>query len=226
MIGRTPPSARPPSAGTPYGARSRAPRGGRSLLRTAVAGLLAGASLFVTLAALHLLRGGGIDAGPALVTTELPAPPPADLLARDLVFPVRGVDPASLVDTFTAPRGTERVHNAVDIMAARGTPVVAVADGTVGRLGSGGAGGIAVYLVDAGGRYAYYYAHLDRLAAGLAEGQHVRAGDVLGYVGSTGNAPPGAPHLHFAVYDVAGAKRLFGGRPINPVPLWRRELPG
>jgi len=204
--------------------RGRAPRGARSVLRTAVGGLLGGAALFLTLASLHLLRLGE-GTGPALVTAEVPAYPPPDLLGRDLVFPVRGIDPLSLVDTFSAPRGTERVHNAVDIMAARGTPVLAVADGTVRRLGSGGAGGIAVYQVDAGGRYAYYYAHLDRLAAGLAEGQEVRAGEVLGYVGTTGNAPASAPHLHFAVYDVAGARRLFGGRPINPVPLWRREVP-
>ena len=200
----------------------RPPRRARGLLRTALLGLGAGAALFAALAALHLLSGGALD-GPGLTTTEIPAPPPPDLLARDLVFPVRGIDPMSLVDTFTAPRGTERVHNAVDIMAPRGTPVLAVADGTIRQLGTRGAGGIAVYQVDASEHYAYYYAHLDRLAPGLAEGQDVRAGDVLGYVGTTGNAPPGAPHLHFAVYDVAGAKRLFGGRPINPVPLWRKE---
>ena len=196
-----------------------------SLRRTVLFGLASGAVLFAALIALHLLRGR-FDALPALTTAELPAPPPPDLLARDLVFPVRGVDPGSLVDTFTAPRGTARVHNAVDIMAPRGTPVLAVADGAIRQLGTRGAGGIAVYQVDASGHYAYYYAHLDRLAPGLAEGQDVRAGDVLGYVGTTGNAPPGAPHLHFAVYDVAGAKRLFGGRPINPVPLWRKDVPG
>jgi len=201
----------------------RRPR--RGLLRTALAGLASGAVLFAALAALHLLRGR-FDALPALTTAELPAPPPPDLLARDLVFPVRGIDPGSLVDTFTAPRGTARVHNAVDIMAPRGTPVLAVADGRIRRLGTEGAGGIAVYQVDAAGHYAYYYAHLDRLSPGLAEGQDVRAGDVLGYVGTTGNAPSTAPHLHFAVYDVAGAKRLFGGRPINPVPLWRKDVPG
>jgi peptidoglycan LD-endopeptidase LytH len=204
----------------------RRTRGARGVLRTALAGLLAGAALFAALAVLHLVRGGALDDAPSLTTTEFPAPPPPDLLARDLVFPVRGIDPGSLVDTFTAPRGSARVHNAVDIMAPRGTPVLAVADGRIRRLGTEGAGGIAVYQVDAASHYAYYYAHLDRLADGLAEGQDVRAGDLLGYVGTTGNAPEGAPHLHFAVYDVGGAKRLFGGRAINPVPLWRRDVPG
>ena len=91
------------------------------------------------------------------------------------------------------------------------------------RLGNGGAGGITVYQLDEAGRYGYYYAHLDRLAAGLAEGQAVRRGDVLGYVGTTGNAPASAPHLHFAIYEVAGRRSRAGaGGPINPYPLWKR----
>ena len=202
---------------------ARPPRRARSLRRTAVAGMLAGAALFATLVALQLIVGerplhdeeeGGLTGLP-------PAPPPPELLARDLVFPVRGIDPKSLVDTFAAPRAGERVHNAVDIMAPRGTPVLAVADGTIRQLGSGGAGGIAVYEVDAENRFAFYYAHLDRLAAGLAEGRAVRAGEVIGYVGTTGNAPAGAPHLHFAVYEIGDTRRRWGGRPINPFPLWR-----
>lgn len=201
------------------------PRRSRSLRRTAVAGMLSGAALFVTVASLQFLvapPGAKRDEGPPLVPPEMVAPPPADLLARGLLFPVRGVDPASVADTFTAARGASRVHNAMDIMAPRGTPVVAVADGTVEQTGSGGAGGIAVYQRDATGRYAYYYAHLDRLADGIAEGRPVRAGDVLGYVGTTGNAPPGAPHLHFAVYEAGDSPRRWGGRPINPLPLWPR----
>jgi murein DD-endopeptidase MepM/ murein hydrolase activator NlpD len=106
-------------------------------------------------------------------------------------------------------------------MAPRGTAVVAVDGGTVSQLGNSGAGGITVYQLDEAGRYAYYYAHLDRLAPGLAEGQAVRRGDVLGYVGTTGNAPASAPHLHFAIYVIADGKTRWGGRPVNPYPLWR-----
>jgi len=100
--------------------------------------------------------------------------------------------------------------------------VVAVDAGTVSRLGNSGAGGITVYQLDEAGRYGYYYAHLDRLIAGLAEGQAVRRGDVLGYVGTTGNAPASAPHLHFAIYVIADGQTRWGGRPVNPYPLWRR----
>ena len=124
---------------------------------------------------------------------------------------------------FTDARGATRVHDAMDIMAPRGTAVVAVDGGTVSRLGNSGAGGITVYQLDEAGRYGYYYAHLDRLAAGLAEGQAVRRGDVLGYVGTTGNAPASAPHLHFAIYVVADGQTRWGGRPVNPYPLWRRS---
>jgi murein DD-endopeptidase MepM/ murein hydrolase activator NlpD len=192
--------------------------------------MLSGASLFVTLASLQLLAGrpgaGRGEPGPPLVPPEMVAPPPADLMARGLVFPVRGIDPASVPDTFTDPRGISRLHNAMDIMAPRGTPVLAVADGTVEQTGAGGAGGVAVYQRDHTGRYAYYYAHLDRLADGIEAGRPLRAGDVLGYVGTTGNAPAGAPHLHFAVYEVGDSPRRWGGRPINPVPLWARAAAG
>jgi murein DD-endopeptidase MepM/ murein hydrolase activator NlpD len=200
-------------------------RGARGVLRTAMAGMMLGAALFVTAASIHLIarRPGA----PSPVEDMPPprdavAPPPADLMGRDLVFPVRGIDPKTVADTFTAPRGASRLHNAVDIMAARGTPVVAAAAGTIQQLGTGGAGGIAVYEIDESGKYAYYYAHLDRLAPGLAEGQAVAKGDVIGYVGSTGNAPEGAPHLHFAIYEVGDAPSRWGGRPINPFPLWRK----
>ena len=99
--------------------------------------------------------------------------------------------------------------------------VLAVEDGRIVRLHHGGAGGITVYQLDGSGRYGYYYAHLERYADGLAEGQKVTRGDVLGYVGTTGNAPPNAPHLHFAIYEVADPKRPWRGRPIDPFPLWR-----
>jgi len=199
----------------------RPPRGrARSLQRTALLGMVMGAALFVAAVVVQLVLRD--RAGRPAETGTATLQPPGELLARDLAFPVRGIDPASMADTFTDARGVMRAHNAMDIMAPRGTAVVAVDAGTVSRLGNGGAGGIAVYQLDEAGRYGFYYAHLDRLAAGLAEGQSVRRGDVLGYVGATGNAPAGAPHLHFAIYGVADGQTRWGGRPINPYPLWKR----
>ena len=188
-------------------------------------GMAVGAALLLAAVSLHLaLRAGGgraLDLEPPELATPA-ARPPADLVGRDITFPVRGVDPATLVDTFADRRGVARVHNAMDVMAPRGTPVLAVDAGIVSRLGNGGAGGITVYQIDDAGRYAFYYAHLDRIAPGLAEGQAVKRGDVLGYVGTTGNAPRNAPHLHFAIYAIDDARTRWGGRPVNPFPLWRR----
>jgi peptidoglycan LD-endopeptidase LytH len=188
-------------------------------------GLVGGALLAATLVGwrLVLVHRGLVQAFPDEPEATAPAAlPQSDLRERTLLIPVQGVRAAALTDTFSASRGGgARVHHALDIMAARGTPVLAVEDGTVIRLHRGGAGGITVYQLDGSGRYGYYYAHLDRYAAGLTEGKSVTRGDVLGYVGSTGNAPPGAPHLHFAIYEVADPKRPWRGRPIDPYPLWR-----
>jgi peptidoglycan LD-endopeptidase LytH len=220
--GRQPAPGRPPTSG-PRPPRRRA----RGLRRTAMLGVILGAALLATAVSIHLaLRSrGGPAPPPDLEPPETPSVayhPPADLLARGLAFPVQGIATTGLVDTFAAARGTSRVHNAMDIMAPRGTPVVAVDAGTVSQLGNGGAGGITVYEVDDAGRYAFYYAHLDRIAPGLAAGQTVKRGDLLGYVGTTGNAPANAPHLHFAIYEIADTHARWGGRPINPFPLWKR----
>src|SRR5262249_58503629 len=119
-----------------------------------------------------------------------------------LLIPVQGVAPSKLSDTFEDARGGgTRVHHALDIMAPRGTPVQAVEDGRIVRLHRGGAGGISVYQLDGAGRYGYYYAHLDHYADGLKEGEKVTRGDVLGYVGTTGNAAGGAPPPHFSSYQ-------------------------
>lgn len=182
--------------------------------------MLMGAALFVAAVVVQLVVRDRA-ARPAETGTAI-IQPPAELLARDLAFPVHGIEPASIADSFTDARGLTRVHNAMDVMAARGTAVVAVDSGRVSRLGNSGAGGITVYQLDEAGRYGFYYAHLDRLAAGLAEGQAVRRGDVLGYVGTTGNARASAPHLHFAIYEVAGGQAPWGGRPINPYAIWNR----
>jgi murein DD-endopeptidase MepM/ murein hydrolase activator NlpD len=188
-------------------------------------GLAAGALLAAVLIGwrLVLVQRGLVPAVPAEPEATAPAAlPPSDLRERTLLIPVQGVQPAALSNTFGAPRGGgTRVHHALDIMAARGTPVQAVEGGTVVRLHRGGAGGITVYQLDAASRYGYYYAHLDRYAPGLSEGKTVTRGEVLGYVGTTGNAPPDAPHLHFAIYEVTDPKRPWRGRPIDPYPLWR-----
>jgi murein DD-endopeptidase MepM/ murein hydrolase activator NlpD len=137
-----------------------------------------------------------------------------------LSIPVAGVAPDQLLDTFTQARGTGRRHDAIDIMAPRGTPVLAAAEGSVEKLYfSRGGGGITVYVRSPDTRWIYYYAHLDGYAPGLAEGQQVRRGTPLGFVGSTGDASPDGPHLHFAVSLMAPGERWWQGIPVNPYPL-------
>ena len=144
--------------------------------------------------------------------------PPA--IPAGLLIPVEGATAETLIDTFTESRGGgSRPHDAIDIMAPAGTPVRAVDDGRVAKLFLSDAGGITIYQFDAGERYAYYYAHLDRYADGLAEGDTVKRGEVIGYVGSTGNANPAAPHLHFAIMALGPDKRWWQGTAINPYPI-------
>ena len=147
--------------------------------------------------------------------------PVAVVAPSGLAIPVAGIRPEQLSDTFTQARaGGARVHDAIDIMAARGTPVVAAAEGTVEKLFlSNGGGGITAYVRSPDRAWIYYYAHLEGYAPGLAEGQHVRRGDPIGFVGSTGNASPDGPHLHFAISHMGPADRFWQGMPINPYPL-------
>jgi murein DD-endopeptidase MepM/ murein hydrolase activator NlpD len=135
-----------------------------------------------------------------------------------LRMPVDGVDREDLTDTFADPRGG-RPHEALDIMAPRGTPVRAVRDGRIEKLFTSKAGGLTIYQFDPEETYAYYYAHLDRYAPGLEEGDRVDAGDLIGYVGSTGNAAPDAPHLHFAIFRLDAEPQWWRGEPVNPYPL-------
>lgn len=136
------------------------------------------------------------------------------LASKSLAFPVRGYERA-LRDTFDERRGNVP-HEALDIMAPRGTAVVAVDDGTVAKLFNSVAGGITIYQFDPSMTLAYYYAHLDRYAPGLEQGGKVKRGQVIGYVGSTGNARAGAPHLHFTVYALGPKKEWWKGVAINP----------
>jgi murein DD-endopeptidase MepM/ murein hydrolase activator NlpD len=137
------------------------------------------------------------------------------LRARDLKIPVDGVEREDLHNTFADARGS-RTHEALDILAPRGTKVRAVEDGHIQKLFTSKAGGLTVYQFEPTGTFTYYYAHLDRYEDGLREGQMVKRGDVIGYVGSTGNASPRAPHLHFAIFRLGPEKKWWQGDPINP----------
>jgi murein DD-endopeptidase MepM/ murein hydrolase activator NlpD len=138
-----------------------------------------------------------------------------------LAIPVAGVKAADLVDTFTQARaGGARVHDAIDIMAPTGRPVVSAAPGTVEKLFfSKGGGGISVYVRSDDGKWSYYYAHLNAYAPGLHEGQKVARGTPLGTVGFSGNANPAGPHLHFAVNRMSVGEKWYDGSPVNPYPL-------
>ena len=142
------------------------------------------------------------------------------LRRRNLKIPVEGVDEDDLRDTFADSRDG-RLHEAIDIMAPRNTPVRAVEDGRIVKLFSSKAGGLTIYMFDLSQTFSYYYAHLDRYAGGIRERQQVRRGDVIGYVGSTGNASPTAPHLHFAIFRLTSERQWWKGEPINPYPVFR-----
>ena len=147
------------------------------------------------------------------------APEAMDLAARKLTIPVSGVPSNKLVRSYHQARSGQREHEAIDILAPRNTPVVAVEDGTVAKLFDSKPGGLTVYQFDGEEKLAYYYAHLDRYADGLAEGRVLKRGEILGYVGSTGNASPDAPHLHFAVMVLGPEKKWWQGTAVNPYPL-------
>lgn len=153
-------------------------------------------------------------------TASISAPPAEELEDRDLEMPVEGFAPDRLVRSFDEARGS-RKHEAIDILAPKGTPVKAVEDGRIARLFYSKAGGITIYQFDPTERYCYYYAHLDRYADGLRENDRVRRGQVIGYVGTSGNAPKGTPHLHFAIFRLTEAKRWWEGIPLDPYDVLR-----
>lgn len=146
----------------------------------------------------------------------------AELRLRHLQIPVAGVPASSLVSTFHQQRGAgDREHEALDIMAARGTPVVAVEDGRIAKLFTSERGGLTIYQFDPGETYCYYYAHLDHYAAGVRDGAWLERGQTIGFVGSTGNAAENAPHLHFAVFQLGPEKRWWEGAALDPFLIWR-----
>ena len=172
-----------------------------------------------------------IVAAPAIVAAPDAARPagerladatPAELaqLGAGMIIPVKGVAPAALHDNFAERRGGgTRAHEALDILAPRGTPVLAAVDGRVLKLHQSAAGGLMIYTADASDRFILMYAHLDQYAPGLADGAPLRKGQQIATVGSTGNAPPGSPHLHFAIARGTPSRQWWRGEPANPYPL-------
>jgi len=160
-------------------------------------------------------------AEPPSAVPSMSANPLEDLKSRNLTLPVLGIKRQDLRDTFNESRGGTRRHEALDVLAPRHTPVLAVEDGTIAKLFTSNAGGITIYQFDPTKTYCYYYAHLERYADGLKEGQSVKRGEVLGYVGTTGNAPRDTPHLHFAIFKLSDEKRWWEGTPIDPYSVLR-----
>jgi murein DD-endopeptidase MepM/ murein hydrolase activator NlpD len=138
-----------------------------------------------------------------------------------LIIPVAGVRPEQLIDTFDEARSEGRVHDAIDIMAPAGTPVLAASDGRILKLFQSERGGTTIYQLSPDQKMVYYYAHLAGYASGLAEGSFVRQGDAIAYVGDTGNAGVGNYHLHFSISVVSDPKRYWEGTNINPYPILR-----
>ncbi|MGI9107311.1 MAG: M23 family metallopeptidase [Pyrinomonadaceae bacterium] len=141
-----------------------------------------------------------------------------------LLIPVAGVEPEQLQDTFTQSRSEGRTHNAIDIIAARGTPIIAAAAGQIVKLFQSERGGITIYQLGTDNRTVYYYAHLERYVDGLAENRFVRRGETIGYLGDSGNSGAGNYHLHFSIWLVTDPKRYWDGENINPYPLLAKTM--
>lgn len=150
-----------------------------------------------------------------------------DLLSkRHLILPIEGLTARDIQDTFDQGRTGGKPHEATDLLAPRGTPIMAMEDGVIQKLFLSKPGGLTIYEFDSQDAYCYYYAHLDRYAEGLREGMHVKQGAVIGYVGTSGNAPPNTPHLHFAIFKLGLEKHWWQGVAINPYPLLIRLAKG
>ena len=164
------------------------------------------------------------------VEPGLSSPPPAAEQPREsfvgqvnLVIPVVGVKPEHLLDTFADARSEGRSHDAIDIAAPAGTPVIAASEGEIVKLFQSVKGGTTIYQLSPDKKLVFYYAHLQRYADGLHEGKYLRQGEVIGYVGDTGNAGAGNYHLHFSVASITDPKRHWEGTNINPYPLLKRQ---
>lgn len=165
---------------------------------------------------------------PSVTPSPAPEPiatlaPPEISLTGKLAIPVKGVTPAQLSDTFADSRSETRTHDAIDIPAPAGTPVIAAADGEILRFYDSQMGGITIYQISADRKYFFYYAHLQSRAAGISEKQYVTKGTTIGYVGDTGNAGAGNFHLHFSISVVVDPNRFWEGISINPYPILKGE---
>lgn len=176
-----------------------------------------------------------VSPSPVAEPSPFTTPPPASLASPSseastlatpspvgLIIPVAGVSRDQLLDTFSAARGDGRVHDAIDIAAPKGTPVLAVGPGKILKLFQSKAGGTTVYQLSGDEKFIYYYAHLDRYADGLYEGRFVIQGETIAYVGDTGNAGAGNYHLHFSIATTSDPKRWWEGVNVNPYPLLRK----
>jgi peptidoglycan LD-endopeptidase LytH len=163
------------------------------------------------------------SAAPSLSASPINNPSPLTMppSQANLIVPVLGVKPDQLRDTFADARSEGRVHDAIDIAAPHGTPVIAAADGSIVKLFPSERGGTTIYQLSTDGRYVYYYAHLDRYAEGMAVGHFAKQGETIAYVGDTGNAGAGNYHLHFSIALIADPKRYWEGTNVNPYPLLR-----
>ena len=155
-------------------------------------------------------------AGTSGVVAANPSASIAELRRRGLRLPLDEANVPGMRGGFAQRRGASRYHEAVDLLAPRNTPIRAVDDGVVQKLHYNASGGLSIYQRDASGRFVFYYAHLERYASGLREGQRVSEGQIIGYVGTSGNAPPGTPHLHFAIMEQTDPRRWSGGRALDP----------
>ena len=172
------------------------------------------------LPAIDLPPTSPVAIGTPLPPEPTPTPEPANFVGQvNLIIPVAGVRPDQLIDTFDDARSEGRVHDAIDIMAAAETPVLAAADGKILKLFNSDRGGTTIYQLTTNGDLVFYYAHLSRYADGLTEGNVVNQGQVIAYVGDTGNAGAGNYHLHFSIATVSDPKRYWEGTNINPYPL-------
>jgi murein DD-endopeptidase MepM/ murein hydrolase activator NlpD len=143
------------------------------------------------------------------------------LADRSLIVPVQGIEPSSIVSNYDDDRGSGRKHEALDILAPRGTPVLAIEGGRIVKLFTSARGGLTIYQFDPSEEFCYYYAHLDGYASSLAEGQIVTQGQTIGFVGTTGNAPKDTPHLHFAIFKLGDEKKWWDGTPMDPAEVLR-----
>ena len=196
------------------------------LVIVSIVSILSGFRTTPPLPAVDLPPSAPIAIGTPLPPTEspTPTPEPANFVGRvTLIIPVAGVRPDQLLDTYSDARSEGRTHDAIDIMAPAETPVIAAADGKILKLFQSERGGTTIYQLSANQELVFYYAHLSHYADGLTEGSLVRQGQVIAYVGDTGNAGVGNYHLHFAIAKMTSPRKWSGGEAINPYPLLVRK---